>query len=115
MARGILLDTSAWICYLRPRGWDDLKTAVQQVLTAHSEPCQHSRVVNIGDQCKALRQVSCLYTIPCTTPCTASKRPGQPVLKDSSGGVPDMLFDENSHGRIAAIGKDYSALLDHTR
>jgi predicted nucleic acid-binding protein len=33
MARGILLDTSIWICYLRPRGWDDLKTAVQQVLT----------------------------------------------------------------------------------
>ena len=34
MARGILLDTSAWICYLRPRGWDDLKTAVQQALAA---------------------------------------------------------------------------------
>ena len=33
MARGILLDTSAWICYLRPRGWHDLKTAVQQALT----------------------------------------------------------------------------------
>ena len=34
MALGILLDTSAWICYLRPRGWDDLKTAIQHVLTA---------------------------------------------------------------------------------
>src|SRR5215475_10264819 len=33
MARGILLDTSTWICYLRPHGWDDLKLAVQQVLT----------------------------------------------------------------------------------
>jgi predicted nucleic acid-binding protein len=33
MARGILLDTSTWICYLRPHGWDDLKTAVQQVFT----------------------------------------------------------------------------------
>ena len=33
MARGILLDTSTWICYLRPQGWDDLKLAVQQVLT----------------------------------------------------------------------------------
>ncbi len=33
MARGVLLDTSAWICYLRPRGWGDLKTVVQQVLT----------------------------------------------------------------------------------
>jgi predicted nucleic acid-binding protein len=32
MARGILLDSSAWICYLRPHGWEDLKTAVQQVL-----------------------------------------------------------------------------------
>lgn len=30
----ILLATSAWICYLRPRGWDDLKIAVQHVLTA---------------------------------------------------------------------------------
>jgi len=34
MARGILLDTSACVCYLQPRGWDDLKTAVQQVLMA---------------------------------------------------------------------------------
>lgn len=34
MTHSILLDMSAWICYLRPRGWDDLKTAVQQVLTA---------------------------------------------------------------------------------
>ena len=33
MARGVPLDTSAWICYLRPRGWGDLKTVVQQVLT----------------------------------------------------------------------------------
>lgn len=33
MARGILLDTSTWICYLRPHGWDNLKLAVQQVLT----------------------------------------------------------------------------------
>ena len=33
MAHGILLDTSTWICYLRPHGWDDLKMAVQQVLT----------------------------------------------------------------------------------
>jgi predicted nucleic acid-binding protein len=33
MARGILLDTSIWICYLRPYGWDGLKQAVQQVLT----------------------------------------------------------------------------------
>jgi predicted nucleic acid-binding protein len=33
MARGSLLDTSIWICYLRPHGWDDLKMAVQQVLT----------------------------------------------------------------------------------
>jgi predicted nucleic acid-binding protein len=33
MARGILLDTSTWICYLRPYRWDDLKLAVQQVLT----------------------------------------------------------------------------------
>jgi predicted nucleic acid-binding protein len=33
MTRGILLDTSTWICYLRPHGWDDLKLAVQQVLT----------------------------------------------------------------------------------
>ena len=33
MARGILLDTSIWICYPRPHGWDDLKMAVQQVLT----------------------------------------------------------------------------------
>ena len=33
MARGILLGTSIWICYLRPHGWDDLKMAVQQVLT----------------------------------------------------------------------------------
>jgi predicted nucleic acid-binding protein len=33
MARGILLDTSIWICYLRPHGWDGLKQAVQHVLT----------------------------------------------------------------------------------
>jgi predicted nucleic acid-binding protein len=33
MARGILLDTSTWICYLRPHGWDDLKLAVPQVRT----------------------------------------------------------------------------------
>src|SRR2546430_14673333 len=33
MARGILLDTSTWICYLRPYRRDDLKLAVQQVLT----------------------------------------------------------------------------------
>jgi predicted nucleic acid-binding protein len=33
MAHGILLDTSTWICYLRPHGWDDLKLAVQQALT----------------------------------------------------------------------------------
>ena len=33
MARGILLDTSTWICDLRARGWDNLKLAVQQVLT----------------------------------------------------------------------------------
>src|SRR5262245_3117365 len=34
MARGILLDTSAWICYLRPSGWNDLKAAVQGALSA---------------------------------------------------------------------------------
>jgi predicted nucleic acid-binding protein len=34
MARGILLDSSVWICYLRPNGWEDLKTAVQQALVA---------------------------------------------------------------------------------
>jgi hypothetical protein len=34
MARGILLDTSAWIGYLRPHGWGDLKAAVQQALRA---------------------------------------------------------------------------------
>ena len=34
MARGILLDSSVWICYLRSNGWEDLKTAVQQALVA---------------------------------------------------------------------------------
>lgn len=29
----LLLDSSVWICYLRPRQWEDLKTAVQEALT----------------------------------------------------------------------------------
>lgn len=28
----VLLDSSVWVCYLRPSGWDDLKAEVRQVL-----------------------------------------------------------------------------------
>lgn len=44
MARGILLDTSAWIGYLRPHGWEDLKAAVQQAFRA--DPVYTCWVVN---------------------------------------------------------------------
>ena len=32
MTQGILLDTSVWICYLRPTGWEDVKESVRQAL-----------------------------------------------------------------------------------
>ena len=34
MARGILLDSSVWICYLRPHGWEEIKAAVRQAFVA---------------------------------------------------------------------------------
>jgi predicted nucleic acid-binding protein len=34
MARGILLDSSVWICYLRPHGWEEIKATVRQAFVA---------------------------------------------------------------------------------
>ncbi|MDA2937529.1 PIN domain nuclease [Acidobacteria bacterium AH-259-A15] len=33
MKQGVLLDSSVWICYLRPSGWEDLKKAVKKLFT----------------------------------------------------------------------------------